>query len=339
MDIEAIPREAAKGHVLPVYLLGGEERLLVTRASDAIRQATVGGGPRGLAEDLYDGKQTDARTVVQACRTLPMMAKRRLVVVRGVDQMSSTEQEGIIPYFAAPVSTTVLVLLAINLDARRRLALEAKKHGFLFIAKHPSEGDLGPWIERETRARGATLEPGAVESLALAVGPDLSALGDALDRLVLYADGAAITAHHVDLVVTPVREVPAWDLADAIGSRNLAAALSILARLTAQRQHALPTLGMIARQVHQIARAQSLLAAKGGVSLPKALGIPPHAADKLAAQARRWTPAQVYRALRILAATDAALKGAKRDDARILEECAMALCGAGGMGEPAARGA
>ena len=48
-------------------------------------------------------------------------------------------------------------------------------------------------------------------------------------------------------------------------------------------------------------------------------------------------PALIQRALRVLAATDAALKGAKRGDERVMEECLIALCGAAGMGEAAAR--
>jgi len=337
VDVDDIPREAARGKLLPVYLLGGEERFLVTRALEAIRTAVVGNGPRGLAEDIFDGRGTDARTVIEACRTLPMMAKRRLVLVRGVDQMSTTEQEALIPYLSAPVDSTVLVLVAVTLDARRKIALEAKKRGCLFVAQHPSEQAVGHWLEREAKARGATLEPGAVESLSLAVGPDLSLLSDALDRLLLFTNGAAVTAHDVDTVVTAVREVPAWDLAEAVAARNLPATLSILARLTAQRQHALPTLGMIARQVHQIARAHTAMATGGPSAVADELKIPTFIAQKLTAQARKWTAPQLSRALRILAATDAALKGAKRDDARILEECVLALCGGPGMGEPAQR--
>ncbi len=337
MDIEAIPREAAKGNILPVYLLGGEERFLVTRAAEAVRLAVVGRGPRGLSEDLFDGGRTEARAVIQACRTLPMMAKRRLVYVRAVDQMSVAEQEALIPYFAAPEPTAVLVLVALALDVRRRIALEARKHGCLFQSKHPEEHELGPWIDREATARGATLEPGAVESLALSVGPDLAALSDALDRLTLYANGAAITAQHVDIVVTPTREVPAWDLAEAVGSRNAPAALSILARLSAQRQHALPTLGMITWQVHQIARARAVLDTQGEGDIARTLRLPARSLHRVVAQAKRWSPLMLHRALRILTATDAALKGAKRDDARILEECALALCGGAGMGETALR--
>jgi len=97
------------------------------------------------------------------------------------------------------------------------------------------------------------------------------------------------------------------------------------------------TLGLIARQVHLIAKARTHADTRATTPLASTLKLPPFAADKIAAQARRWPPAMIQRALRVLAATDAALKGAKRDDERIVEECLLALCGGAGMGEVAAR--
>lgn len=339
MDIQTATQNAKKSSLLPVYVLAGEERLLITRCADAVRAAAVGSGPRGLSEDLFDGRQATAQSVMTACRTFPMMAKRRLVVVRGIDEMKSSEQEALIAYFAKPEPTAVLVLVGPKLDLRKKIALEAKKHDYLLVAKPPGEDELAPWIEHESRARNLTMEPGAIESLALAIGPDLSALSDAIERLALYTNGAPVTAATVDDVVTPIREIPAWDLADAIGTRNLASTLSILARLTAQRQAALPMLGLIARQVHMIAKARQHFDTKGQGSLASVLRVPPFAADKIGQQAKRWSQGHVQRALRVLASTDAALKGAKRDDARILEECAIALCGGAGMGELSIRAA
>lgn len=339
MEVDDVIANAKKGNLLPVYLLGGAERLLVQRCTDAIREATVGPGPRGLSEDLYDGKGLSAQVVISAARTLPMMSKRRLVTVRGVDLMPAAEQDNLLAYFPRPEPSTVLVLLALQLDQRRRIAAEAKKHGFLVVAAPPREDRLVPWVTREAKSRGMQLDPGAVESMCLLVGPDLSLLSDALDRVQLFAMGRPVTAADVDQCVTAVREVVAWDLADAIAERDLASALSILARLMAQRQPALPTLAVMGRPVYQIAKARRHLASKDPDkgSLGSVVKGPPQAVKRIETAARRWSAAHLARAVRILATADASLKGSKREDARILEECAIALCGGPGMGERPAR--
>jgi DNA polymerase-3 subunit delta len=227
------------------------------------------------------------------------------------------------------------VLVALQLDQRRRIAAEAKKHGFLVVAAPPKEDKLVPWVTREAKSRGMQLDPGAVESLCLLVGPDLSLLSDALDRVQLFAMGRPVTAADVDQCITAVREVVAWDLADAIAERDLPSALSILGRLMAQRQPALPTLAVMGRPVYQIAAARRWLASKDPEkgSLGSVVKGPPQAVKRVENAARRWSGAHLARAVRILASADAALKGSKRDDARILEEAAIALCGGPGMGE------
>jgi DNA polymerase-3 subunit delta len=334
MDIVKATQEAAQGKVRLVYVLGGEESVLLRRCVEAVRKATVGGGVRGLAEDVLDGPRTTAQTVLETCRTLPMMSRWRLVTVRDADALPAAEVDGVVGYFKHPSPSTVLVLLLSHLDARRKLQAEAKKHNFLLLAERVSESALPGCIEREARALGAELSPGVVESLALAIGPDLGLLGDALERLKLYAHGRAITTQDVDLVVTPVREVPAWDLAWAVVTRDRGTALAVLQQLLGRGQEALPTLGLLAWQVRQLARAQNLLAVNPDASLAQELRIYD---DRVKSNLRRWPPATLARALRVLAATDQALKGSRRGDQRVLEECVLTLCGAAGLGEPALR--
>lgn len=337
MDIAAATANARKGDLLPVYLVGGKERLLASRCAEAVRFGAVGGGPRGLAEDVFDGKGLSAQTVITACRTLPMMAKRRLVTVRGVNEMPPAEQEALIPYLSKPEPSTVLLLVATELDQRRKLALEAKKQGYLVVAEPLRDDQLEGWIAREASSKGVTIAPGAAELLAIYIGPDLSLLGDAVERLSLFTNNQPITPEHVEAVVVPVREIPAWDLGEAIATRDRSQALAVLGRLLAQGQHPLPILFFVGRQVAQLARARQWLAEGSQGNLASSLRVPPQAARRIAAQAGKWPPVVVHRAMRVIAATDAALKGAKRGDERVMEECVLALCGAAGMGEPALR--
>ena len=113
----------SKGTVKPVYVLGGNEWLLVSRCMNAVRAAVVGAGPRGLSEDVFDGDNASMNHVLGACRTLPMMAKRRLVVVRGAEdlaqKLSDKDQKEFFAYLATPEPTTVLLLVATKFDARR----------------------------------------------------------------------------------------------------------------------------------------------------------------------------------------------------------------------------
>ncbi|MDB4928609.1 MAG: holA [Myxococcaceae bacterium] len=341
----------SKGTVKPVYVLGGNEWLLVSRCMNAVRTAVVGGGPRGFAEDVFDGDNVSVSNLLGACRTLPMMAKRRLVTVRSAEdlaqKLSDKEQKELFAYLASPEPTTVLMLVATKFDARRTWVNEAKKHGWLVTCSVPTdERDVDPWLTQwlnaELRARKITTESGVVERLVAWIGPELGMLSDALERLSLYTAGAPITLAAVDALVTPVREIESFDLSDAILMRDLPTALANIAQLRTQRGEALMILGSLGYSLRQLARAKQLLSVNPETNLSKAVymhGKPP---GWLANAVRRWTVPQLHRALRVLAATDAALKGSKGSamgarpvgEFRVLEEFAMTLCaGAPGMGE------
>jgi DNA polymerase-3 subunit delta len=230
------------------------------------------------------------------------------------------------------------VLLADRLDGRTRLATTFKKKGFFFFADPPDERDLAAWLETEARRRNTSFEHGAATSLALTIGADLTALSDALDRLHLYAGQRPIRTSDVDEIVAPLREATHFELPEAIGQRDLPRALALAHQLIRQREAGLLVLTFIARQVRLIARARDAI--ERGDDVASALKLPPFIVRGITAQARRWTPAQLNRALRVCAQADARFKtGGGRDrDARLLEETVLALTGGPGMGEPALGG-
>ena len=74
-----------------VYILVSQEALLLDRAQDAIRDAAVPEDLRGFNVDHLAGKGGSADQIASISQTLPMMAKRRLVVVRGLDLLPPAE--------------------------------------------------------------------------------------------------------------------------------------------------------------------------------------------------------------------------------------------------------
>lgn len=231
---------------------------------NAVRTAVVGTGPRGLSEDVFDGDNITVNNLIGACRTLPMMAKRRLVIVRRAEEMAQKlndkDQREFFGYMAAPEPSTVLMLVVTKFDGRRTWINEARKHHWLVTCSVPGDDDkkidawLTQWITAEMKGRKIAAEPGVVDRLVAWIGPELGMLSDALERLSLYTAGAPITLAAVDELVTPVREIESFDLSDAILMRDLPMALANISQLKTQRVEALMVLGRWAT------RCDSLLA-------------------------------------------------------------------------------
>src|SRR4051812_9711490 len=121
----------ARGELAPVYCLHGAERFLVDRALAAVRAAGLGGGVAGLNHHVFELKESGIAVAVTAAQTLPMFAKRRLVVGRGVDQLKSEELEPLLPYLADPNPATCLVLTADKIDGRLKPFQVMRKAGYL----------------------------------------------------------------------------------------------------------------------------------------------------------------------------------------------------------------
>jgi DNA polymerase-3 subunit delta len=129
--------EARSGNLRPVYLVAGEEHRLVTDVLAALRTAALAGAVVGLNDDLFVAGEVDVERVLGAARTLPMMAQRRLVVVRSLERWEPREGgkskdeplDRIADYLKEPSPTTVVVLVASKLDKRRRLVSAAHKEG------------------------------------------------------------------------------------------------------------------------------------------------------------------------------------------------------------------
>ena len=178
MEIDELIREARAGRFRPVHVVTGGERFLVERAVRLLKIATVGDGPRGFNDDLYQGKGTLAQTVVRAARTVPMMGPARFVLVRDVDEFAAAELDQLAAYVGEPSPTTCLVATAEKLDGRTRFAKAVQKSGALTEAKEVKGPALRTFALRETKDRGHALAPDAADALADAIGSDLGALDE-----------------------------------------------------------------------------------------------------------------------------------------------------------------
>jgi DNA polymerase-3 subunit delta len=300
--------ELAAGKPAPVYVLSSEQPLLLERAVSAIRDAAVPPAMRGFNYDVIESGRATAARILATAQTLPMMAQRRMVLVRDIGSIQAAELNKMVDYLESPNPSTVLVGVAGKVDKRVKFFATAAKRKLLHELAPPRE--LTGWIKAEAGTRRVAIAPEACARLADVVGKDLARVALALDQLALYAGGRTIEAEDVDDLVADTRERSVFELTDAIGKGDIAAALAAVAALCEQRQSAIGVVVMVARFMRQLALCQVAQARR----LPKEqvaqlVGAPPFAVQKLMGQARRYDQAGLARAARRLTEADQSLKG------------------------------
>jgi DNA polymerase-3 subunit delta len=333
--------EAARGELRPVYLVAGEEAYLASGVVAALKAACLKGGVPGLNEDQYQAGEVDIDRVLGDARTLPMMAKRRFVLVRGLERWEpkAGAREGkltdkdpfekLLDYAKAASPSTVLLLLGAGVDKRRKLYTQAKADGYLVACEPLARGDLANWIERRVAERGCKINASVADLLAELTGPELSPVADAVERLCLYVgDGNEIVEDSVATCIVRLRAASVWELVGAVGRRDAGAALAALADVYDPQDRGLRLLGVLAWSTRQLLRFDSALrAGKSPDQAAIAAGAPPFKARDLNQQLKALPRADLERWPELLARLDLELKGGtRRPPQAVLESAILKLC-------------
>jgi DNA polymerase-3 subunit delta len=333
--------EAKAQTLRPVYLVIGEEAYLEADVLAALKSAALVGGVPGLNEDKFVAGEVDVEKVIAAARTLPMLAKRRLVVVRGLERWEPREgaegKEGgkqslerLAEYAKAPSPTTMLVLVGAGLDKRRRLVTMARSEGFLVSCESLARADLPRFVQEKVRARGCRIAPDVADAVAELTGPELAQVADAIERVCLYVgEGGEITEAAVSECVVRLRPSTVWELVGAVGRRDAGAALAALDQVYDPADRGIRLVGLLAWSTRQLVKFEA--AVRAGLGPQEAAvraGAPPFKARELAQQVRGQTATDLAHFLVRLAGVDEELKGgSKRPPKSSLERLILDLCG------------
>ena len=301
----AVLEQIASGDLDPVYVVVGDDALEKAEVADAFEQV-VDEGVRAFNIDRLYGGDASLGEVIEAARTLPMMAPRRIVIVMRAERCLTPKRESrkvtadleaFEAYLADPQPHASLILVAGDLDKRRRTTVRLLQVATVVtcgVIERLADGER--WVRRRVAAEGLSIEPAAVRLLAAQAGPDLTRLRGDVERLVLFAaDQSSISVADVRETAGPAAAHDDWAVARAIEGGQTAQAMKELALVLETGAAPLMVLGQLAWVVRTKLRADRL-----------------------------------PRAIEALFRTDIALKSSAGDHRILLERLVLELCGVAG---------
>ncbi len=322
MTLDELREHLARGVLRPAYLVIGSEALLRDDAVAALRHAVLGEGPADFDLDRLDGERLAPVELVDAVRSLPVMAPRRLVILRDPEGRSGRGLGDALAEIVAgldPASPSVLVVVAEKADGRARWFKAFDPEAVVRCDPPRTQREVLAFAREEARRQGVALDAGALELLAERVGPQLLLLRREIEKAALLAaPGSEIGRDEIAAATPNLAEAPIWDLTDAIGEGRAGEALRLLAQLLAGGAAPPVLLGALASHFRRLLRLRS-----GG-----RVQAPAFVLRKLDRQAQRYAPRRLAACLRAIHETDLALKGAGplRPDLA-LERLVMGLAG------------
>lgn len=333
---DAIKRNTFDG----VYYIYGEDDFQKNDAVKQLVEAAIEPAMRDFNMETLRAQEVDAKSLDAALSALPMMADRRIVLIKDVGAMKKDARKVLDKYLDHP-SPDVLVLLVETSGGKTDKDLPGKSTPLGF--DNLSADRIPRWISHyATTEFHMKITAEAAELLQSAAGTDLLQLVSELDKLASYTGGKEVQESDVAAVVGVRRGETMADFLDQVAYRNASNALELLPHILSQPKTSAVQLVM-ALTVQTIALAWGK--AKRGEGLPTSrlqteffnlmkqsgslfTGRPwGSAVSTWSASLDRWTTESLDKALAALLDADVALKETRvSSEEQVMATLILTMC-------------
>ncbi len=259
-----------------VYVLLGQDDFSVHESLEEIKRGIGDEALLPANTTVLDGLKLSLAELEAICETVPFLAAKRLVIVRGLLERfesqgkpsrqkktaSAVGKENECQLLAARLArlpeSTVLVLVDVKVARDNPLLRELS--GKVQVSHFPllKESELRQWIQRRVPDEGGSISPQAVNLLAKVVGNNLWIMANEINKLVLLASGRRIEEADVRAAVSYAQETNVFAVVDAILESRRGVAQKLLEQLLQAGAAPAYLLFMLSRQAQLIVRAKEL---------------------------------------------------------------------------------
>jgi DNA polymerase-3 subunit delta len=257
-------KQIAGAELRPVYLLAGEEHLLLLEAADALRARARELGY--VEREVLDADGSfDWSDLTMAAASMSLFATRRVIDLRLPGGRPGKDgSAAIIKYCDQPAPDTVLLISCTQWSKQHEGAwVSAVEKAGSFVPLWPLKpNEFRDWIAQRMTRSGLKPDADAIEALAERVEGNLLAAAQEIDKLKLLHGDAPLDAATLEDLVADSARFDVFRLADAALAGDGARALRVLAGLRAEGEQVPGLMGWLLNQLQMLAR----LAGSGNLS-------------------------------------------------------------------------
>ena len=252
---EQLARQLERG-LAPVYLVSGDEPLLVDECSEAIRTAarSAGYGERQVLT-VEPGFDWDSLTV--STQSLSLFAERRLIEVRlPTGRPGEAGAEALAALAHNPSPDLLLLVIAGKLDKTQRDStwVRALEAAGTHVQIWPLDAARLPaWISQRLAAKGLKPEPGVVELLAWHLEGNLLAAAQEVAKLAMLCGQGVVRRADVEESLADSSRFNVYGLVDAGLQGDVSSVRRVLLSLRADGTEPILVLWALARELRTLA--------------------------------------------------------------------------------------
>lgn len=333
INYSALGGHIATGKPSPIYLICGDDGYLRRRSLEMLKETYM---PDILPEFNYtefDGTQSNVDEISAAAETLPMMAERRMVVVKDMDAaaISADQYRKLEALLGSPYDSCILIFFNVSVkvsaksgDRQGAMRSLIKKNGTVVNCKSPTPAEAADIILSSAAEMGCQLSRSDASYMVERCGTDATNLLSELAKLHSLT-GGSITRAVIDANTIQSVDVKAYMLASNVISGKRGEAYRILEELFDERTEPVAVLAIMSGAFIDLYRAKLALAErKTADDMADLFGEEYRGKEKRLSfsfrDCRRYSPELLGQWCAMLCDTDAALKSSRVDGKILLEK-------------------
>lgn len=311
MDHQLIIKDIKAKKFEKIYFLHGEEPFYIDQITNAIVENALEEHERDFNQTILYGKDAEPLSLMAEAKGYPMMAERRLVILKEAQDFRGIED--LTSYFESPSDQTILVInyKYKKYDTRKKSIKAAAKNGLVFKSDKVKDYKLADWISGHVKSMGYGITPKATMLLAEFLGSDLSKIVNELDKLdILVEKGTTINEIHIEENIGISKDYNVFELVNAIGIRDISKANKIVDYFD-HNPKATSIIVVIPSLFNHFSRLMRIhfLQNKSRESIASALRVHPFVAGELLNSTKIYNPKKIAANIAILHDYDLKAKG------------------------------
>ncbi len=321
-----------KNQIAPVYLVSGDEPLLIQEACDAIRKAAKA---QGFSErELYHSEANfDWHYVRQNLNSLSLFSDKTFIEVR-VDngKIDENASEVITEYCEQAQDDSLLLLVMPKVDKRKQnqawyKSIEQRGHTVTVWPVGPE--NLHRWIDQRLKSAGIHADSAAIDILCTKIEGNLLAAVQEIEKLKLIADKQSIDAETMANAVMDSARYSVFSLIDRALAGDARACVRSLHGLQAEGLAPLTVVWALTREIKTLLSIREAMNAGESFELAaRKSGVWQNRMQLTRTAVNRLKLEQLQYMVRNLALADRTIKGLnKGDEWNILLDIVLNLSG------------
>jgi DNA polymerase III subunit delta len=311
MDYKLLLKEIRNKKFEKIYFLHGEEPYFIDVLTKAIQENALEESERDFNQSILYGKDAEVLSLISELKSYPMMAERRLVILKEAQYFKAIEQ--LESYLENPVTSTIFVICYKykTFDARKKTLKNALKNGVVFKSEKVKEYQLAEWIQQYIKTTGYELTSKACMLLIESLGNDLGRIVKELEKLaVLIEKGTTINDKHIEENIGISKDYNVFELTNAVANKDNLKALKIVDYFEHNPKAAdlVFVISNLFKFFSQIMRIH-FLPNKSREAVAKALGVHPFVAGELTNAKNKYDPRKIAANIALIHEYDLKSKG------------------------------